>query len=347
MNQKAIKGYFYTLAIICLLTSCSNNREDTQAEESTVNQASMGIDQHITLTHQEDQNHVNVFVDGEHFTSYHYSDEFKKPILYPLITANGAVVTRGFPIKPREGEKEDHPHQVGLWLNYGDVNGLDFWNNSNAIPAERRNEYGTIHHKSINQMESGNERGELNVTKEWVNPEGEVLIIENTTYIFRGEANMRSIDRITNLRTSGDDISLKDNKEGMLGIRMARELEHPDELDEATGMYRSSEGHEGHDAWGTRAKWMSLSGEIDGDSVSVVILDHPENAGYPTYWHARGYGLFAANPLGMKEMSEGKEELNFVLDAEESITFKHRIIIYSGEKTDDSVIEMDWQDFSR
>ncbi len=347
MNQSAIKNYLYSLAIICLLASCNNNHQDIPPQESTVIHASMSEDYHISLTHEEDQNQVTVFIDDEHFTSYHYSDVFKKPILYPLITAHGKVITRGFPIEPRQGEKEDHPHQVGLWLNYGDVNGLDFWNNSNAVPADRKSEYGTIHHTSINQIESGNETGELEVTKEWVNADGEVLIIENTTYIFRGDGNRRSIDRITRLQSSGDDISLKDNKEGMIGIRMARELEHPDEHEQATGMYRSSEGREGHDAWGTRAKWMSLSGEIDGDSVSVVILDHPENVGYPTYWHARGYGLFAANPLGMKEMSEGKEELNFVLDAEDSIIFKHRILIYSGGKTDDSVIEQDWQDFIR
>ncbi|WP_199535590.1 PmoA family protein [Rhodohalobacter sp. SW132] len=346
MNRNTNR-YIHTLAIVFLLAACSQSNEDVSSEESAVNQVSMSDEYHISLVHEEDRSQIQVFIDGAHFTSYHYGNEFKKPILYPLISAGGATITRGFPIDPREGEKEDHPHQVGLWLNYGDVNGLDFWNNSNAISEERRSEYGTIHHKSINQMKSGNERGELEVTKEWVNSEGEVLLIENTTYIFSGNESMRSIDRLTNLQSSGEEVSLDDNKEGMIGIRMARELEHPDEHDEATGMYRSSEGIEGHEAWGTRAKWMSLSGEINGETVSVAILDHPDNVGYPTYWHARGYGLFAANPLGMKEMSGGEEELNFVLGAEDTLTFKHRIILYSGEETDDSVIESDWQQFIR
>lgn len=338
-------NFLSVLLIVVLFSACGENEENTELEDPTNSQTSMNLDQQINLIHQEDQKKVDVYFDGELFTAYHYTDQFKKPILYPLITANGATVTRGYPIEPRPGEREDHPHQVGIWLNYGDVNGLDFWNNSDARPAERSDEYGTIYHRSINKIESREEEGELNVSKEWVNSEGEVLLTENTTYIFRDNGDSRSIDRITNLTAAGNDVSLKDNKEGMIGIRMARELEHPDEHDDATGIYRSSEGLEGNDVWGTRAKWVNLTGQIDGTPVSVALLDHPENVGYPTYWHARGYGLFAANPLGMKEMSGGEEELNFVLSAGDSITFKHRIIINSGEEIDNSEIDTEWEDF--
>jgi len=346
MNQTTIKNsYCFTLALVFLFAACKNNSEEINLNTTTGILTSMNGDHHIDLIHDEEQERVNVYIGNELFTSYIYKDEFKKPILYPLITAHGSVVTRGFPIEPRDGEKEDHPHQVGLWLNYGDVNGLDFWNNSDARPAARKDEYGTIYHKLINGIESGDEKGKLDVTKEWTTSDGEVLLTENTTYIFRGNENARSIDRITNMHASGDDVSLKDNKEGMIGIRVARELEHPDEHDEATGMYVSSEGLKGHEVWGTRAKWVNLTGRINGEYTSVAIFDHPENIGYPTYWHARGYGLFAANPLGMKEMSGGKEELNFLLDAGKSITFKHRILIHSGEKTENSTVENAWNDF--
>ena len=83
---------------------------------------------------------VDVLVDGELFTSYVYSDTLpvlKKPVLYPLRTASGATVTRGYPLDARPGERVDHPHHIGLWFNYGDVEGLDFWNNSDVVPAER------------------------------------------------------------------------------------------------------------------------------------------------------------------------------------------------------------------
>jgi hypothetical protein len=95
------------------------------------------------------------------------------------------------------------------------------------------------------------------------------------------------------------------------------------------GDYLTSEGKKGDAAWGTRGRWCMLSATISEEPVTVAILDHPANPGYPTYWHARGYGLFAANPLGQKALSDGKEELNFALEAGKSATFRYRILILS------------------
>ena len=92
---------------------------------------------------------VDVTIDGRPFTSYMYPREEKKPYLYPLRTAKGTVVTRGWPVEPRPNERVDHPHHIGMWFNYGAVNGLDFWNNSNAIPADRAPRMGTVVHKRV------------------------------------------------------------------------------------------------------------------------------------------------------------------------------------------------------
>jgi hypothetical protein len=104
-----------------------------------------------------------------------------------------------------------------------------------------------------------------------------------------------------------------------------------------TGLYTSSEGKKGDEVWGTRGKWTILSGIIGDKPITIAILDHPNNPGYPTYWHARGYGLFAANPLGQKAMSDGKQELNFALEPRQSVTFKHRVLILSGTASADQV----------
>jgi hypothetical protein len=82
-----------------------------------------------------------------------------------------------------------------------------------------------------------------------------------------------------------------------------------------------------------------LYGKKGNDTISIAMIDHPENVGYPTYWHARGYGLFAANPLGEKAFSNGKEELNFSLKKGESVTFRFRIVINSDKQrlTNDDV----------
>jgi hypothetical protein len=309
---------------------------------------------------------LDVLVDGKPFTSYIYPDDIMKPVLYPLRTADGTPITRGWPLDPRPGERVDHPHHVGMWLNYGDVNGLDFWNNSTDIPAERKNRYGTIKHRKVNKIEADNEKAILDVTMDWQKPDGVNLLQEETRLIFNGSGNMRTIERITTLTALNEDVSFKDNKEGVIGIRLARELEHPSNKPEVftdasgratavpklnnegvSGKYRSSEGKEGDDVWATRGQWVNLTGVIASKPVSLVILDHPKNVGYPTYWHARGYGLFAANPLGQKEFSKGKEVLDFKLPAGKSVTFRYKVLIHSGSHLTNEQVSAEFNKFSK
>lgn len=309
------------------------------------------------------QQRVDVLVDGQPFTSYIYPNSIKKPVLYPLRTPNGTVVTRSFPLDTKVGERVDHPHHVGLWLNYGNVNGYDFWNNSDAVDPNGK--YGTIHHRSIVES-SGGEQGTLQVTADWITSDGDKVLEEETEFTFSAwDENTYLIDRTTTLTATDGNVSLQDNKEGMLGIRVARALEHPSDEpavftdasgvptevavmsnEGVNGLYRSSEGTEGADVWGTRARWMQLSGRVDELPSSIVILDHPDNVGFPTYWHARGYGLFAANPLGQKALSDGKDELNYRLKDGESVTFTYRIVVHAGEPMSDEAIEEVYKDFS-
>ena len=319
----------------------------------------------FAITENKAQKRVDITVDGKPFTSYIYPDELMKPVLYPLRTSKGTLITRGWPLDPRPGERVDHPHHVGMWFNYGDVNGLDFWNNSTAIPAEKKHEFGTIKHVSVNKMTANDNKAELEVTTHWQKPDGTVLIKEDTKYIFTKNGDELAIELIAKLTSLKEDVSFKDNKEGLLGIRLARELEHPSDKPEkftdangiatdvarmnnegVTGKYRSSEGIEGDDVWGTRSKWVNLNGKIGNELVSLVILDNPKNVGYPTYWHARGYGLFAANPLGQKEFSKGKEVLDYKLNAGKSVVFKYKVLISSGSNLSDNLVNTEFNKFS-
>lgn len=347
IKKTIIKPLLFTGAIIItIFLSCKSKNEESKKElETTPSQ-----EKRIKLVRYDDQKKVDVLIDGKLFTSYVYPENIKKPVLYPLITPNGTKITRKFPLESSVGERVDHPHHVGVWFNYGDVNGLDFWNNSDSIKVEKRDAYGTIKHNDIIQLKDGDEEAKLNVSMDWISPSGEVLLKETTTFIFRGKGKEYSIDRITKLTAQEKDVSFKDNKEGVLGIRVTRELEHPSDkpvvFTDAKGMptgvpvlnnegvngnYLNSEGIEGLDCWGRRSNWVNLRSEIEGEKISLVILDHKSNVGYPTYWHARGYGLFAANPLGQKEFSKGKEELNFKLSKGQSTSFKHRIIVASSD----------------
>src|SRR5438128_11315586 len=100
----------------------------------------------VRVVQNEASRRVDVFVDGQPFTSYIWPEKLKVPVLYPLRTAHGTIVTRGFPLEPRPGERVDHPHHAGFWLNYGSVNGVDFWNNSVALPPEQQSKMGTVVH---------------------------------------------------------------------------------------------------------------------------------------------------------------------------------------------------------
>jgi hypothetical protein len=92
---------------------------------------------------------------------------------------------------------------------------------------------------------------------------------------------------------------------------------------------------------------MDLYGNIGDERISLVICDHPKNQSYPTYWHARGYGLFSANPLGAKDFTQGKEELNFSIPAGKSSTFRYRVIINSGSHLTDAEINSYADDFAK
>jgi hypothetical protein len=99
------------------------------------------------------------------------------------------------------------------------------------------------------------------------------------------------------------------------------------------GNYLTSAGKRGNDAWSTRGAWCKVYGKMGADSVTVAILDYPQNPNYPTFWHARGYGLFAANPLGEKIFTNGAAAKNLQLKKGESVTFRYRILIDEGTKT--------------
>ncbi|MGH9900686.1 MAG: PmoA family protein [Pyrinomonadaceae bacterium] len=335
------------------LTACIVTTADAQRGERGVR-----------VVPNEAARRVDVFVDGRPFTSYVWPETLKVPVIYPLRTARGTVVTRGYPLEARPGERVDHPHHAGMWFNYGDVNGVDFWNNSTHLPPERQGKMGTVVHRRVTRAAGGRARGELEVETEWVMPDGRAVLRESTTFVFSAGPGLRAVDRMTTLTALEKRVVFGDSKEGVLGVRVRRELEQPSHeplvftdargrpagvkvLDNTgvSGLYRSSEGETGDAVWGTRGRWAMLAGRVGEEPVTLAILDHPKNAGFPTYWHARGYGLFAANPLGQGAFSGGREKLRFTLEPKQSVTFRHRLLILSENATPRQV-EALWRSFT-
>jgi hypothetical protein len=318
----------------------------------------------ITLVDNSQARKVEVLYNGKLLTAYCYFDSTEKPILFPVKTVSGVTLTRGYPIAPRTGERTDHPHHAGLWFNYESVNGLDFWNNSSAIPSERKHLYGSIKHQKVISSGSRGNQATLKTLSHWVDQKGNVLLEEVTTFSFKVAGKDFIIDRASTLQAVADEVVFKDVKDGTLGVRVARSLEMPSNQkdkfvdsqgnettvpalnsDGVSGMYINREGVKGDEVWSTKSPWAQLYGVTENKRVSLTIIDHPSNPGYPTYWHARGYGLFAANPLGRKIFSEGKEEMNLTLKKGQTSSFVYRVVVHEGDALNNQEVDKIMADF--
>ncbi|MEP6927690.1 MAG: PmoA family protein [Ginsengibacter sp.] len=296
------------------------------------------------------ENKINIFIGNKLFTSFLYPDSLEKPVLCPVHAADGTIVTRGFPLNNQPGDPTDHPHHIGIWFTFENVNGLDFWNNSYAIPKEKKHLYGWIRTGHILEI-SGGTKGILSYHANWVNQQKDVLLEETTRLEFSGTIHQRIIDRLTILKAD-TTVLFTDAKDGLYGIRLAHALQIPTDKDQefkddkgnvtiikggtdhvANGNYLTSEGRHGDSAWSTRGRWCKVYGKMGKDSISITIIDNPKNPNYPTFWHARGYGLFSANPLGEKIFTNGKSFRNLQLQKGESVSFRFRIIIDEGKKS--------------
>ena len=346
-----IQSFLIILVTVFLSFSCGTKSGDGQLPR-------------MEFINHEAEKKLDVLVDGKLFTSFCWPDNVYKPILYPVITSGGTEITRGFPLNPREGERNDHIHQVGIWLNYGNVNGIDFWGNGYRGIKEPNG--GVIKHLNIERLESRNGEGSFVSAEEWLSPAGKKVLTEKTEYHFMAKGPTRIIDRITTLKAGDSTVLFKDTKEGMFGIRVARQLELPSKegvilLDSlgnpslekdtlnsgVTGNYSSSEGISGDAVWGTRNDWVLLSGVKDNTQVTFGIFDNPKNPGYPAYAHARGYGLFAVNNLGQNSYDPKQEKKSLTIEKGQSITLYHRFYVQSGSELTTENANKIFKEFSK
>lgn len=320
--------------------------------------------QNVKVVNDKKVNKIDVFIGDKFFTAFCYPENIEKPFLFPVNAPDGTVITRGYPLVPRKGERVDHPHHIGLWFNHGNVNGLDFWNNSSAIPVTEKEKYGHIVVKKIVRAKSG-KKGTIEVLNDWKDNNGKTILSERTVYIFSGERDRWLIDHISTLTATEEDVIISDCKEGMFAIRVDRAFEQPaneplvftdangkptevkvTDNTGVTGMYHSSNRKSGDAVWGTRNSWVVLTGTKAGIPISLAIFDNPLNPGFPAYSHARGYGLFSVNNLGQKSYDPSKEQVIFTIKKGESLKLVHRFCVQSGREISTSEAEEIFKSFS-
>lgn len=278
----------------------------------------------------EGENQIDVLVDGKPLTSYRWGGSLTKPVLYPLFTPAGIKVTRGFPFEKVEGEAIDHPHHTGLFFTYDQVNGNGFWNNTIFPPR--------IVHTAVQEMYGGKE-GVLATESLWLDKKETPLLQEKRRMVFIPGDSEVAIDFSIRLTALVDSVVFEDTKEGMFAVRVAHWLREEDQ----TGQYLSSNGDIGEKAvWGKRAEWVRLAGQKEGQKVGIVIMHHPSSVNFPTFWHARAYGLFSANPLGQYVFETARgvpnaKPFRLTLKKGESALFRFRVILYDGLRSAEEI----------
>lgn len=288
----------------------------------------------FTVAKQEQQ--VTINIDGELFTRYILKSG-NKPILWPVIGPTGKELTRRFPMEEGvEGERNDHKHHRSLWFTHGEVRFAD--QNSGTSFWHEEKKSGKIVHREFLKVAGGDE-ATIVTRNDWVNDRDERLMSDVRTIKFAADEERRWIDfdiTLTNDNEEEKSIVFGDTKEGSFGVRVAgsMKVEARKENDEKRGgTIINSLGDKNGDAWGKKSSWVDYHGPVDNEVLGIAILNHPSSFRFPTYWHVRTYGLFAANVFGIHNFENSNEkDGSHTLDPGKEITFRYRVLLHKGDE---------------
>ncbi len=247
------------------------------------------------------------------------------PVVWPIIGPTGKPMTRAYPMAEGPAERKDHPHHRSLWFNHGDVNGLSFWHKE------------AIRHREFVKVASG-QQAVIVAINDWIAPDGKKVCEDQRTLTFGAEGASRFIDFEIVVKATNGPVKFGDTKEGSFGVRVAGTMK----VDaKQGGRIVNSEGQVDKDAWGKPAAWVDYQGPVDGQTVGVAILNHPSSFRYPTYWHVRTYGLFAANPFGLHNFKGAKEvDGSHTIEPGGSMTLRYRVLLHTGDEKQGKVAEV-------
>ena len=275
----------------------------------------------VEFTVDQDDDGVTVRVDGQLFTRYLIRSG-AKPILWPLVGPTGKPVTRSFPMTAAgPNERADHVHHRSFWFTHGDVNGTDFWLESKP--------HGTILHRAFEKVEGGDQAVIIS-RNDWIAPSKERICSDLRSFVFCANADCRWIDFDIVISAIDMPVKFGDTKEGCFGIRVAGDMKV--EGNDASRIVNSA-GNVDADAWGKQASWVDYHGIVDGETLGIAVMNHPRSFRFPTYWHVRTYGLFAANPFGLHNFKNSNEfDGSHTLQPGESIALYYRILLHKGDE---------------
>ncbi|MFI5459618.1 MAG: PmoA family protein [Isosphaerales bacterium] len=259
-----------------------------------------------------------VELDQRLLTAYHV-DAGNKPFFFPLIGPTGAPYTRAYPMETVAGEDHDHPHQRSCWFTHGNVNGVDFW-------GEAKNS-GTIRETDRSIVVEGPVMGRLATKDDWQGPDARRVCRDERVATFYRTKNARIFDFEIKLHATDGPVTFHDTKEGMFGLRVASSM---DVTRRKGGKITNAEGLTDEKAWGQASPWVDYIGPVNDKTVGIAVFNHPGSFRFPTTWHVRPYGLFAANPFGWHDFGKS-EKGDYTIPAGQTIAFRYRVILHEGE----------------
>jgi Methane oxygenase PmoA len=283
------------------------------------------------------ESRVDVLIGGKAFTTFHFDPAVAKPYLSPVRSARGTIVTRRFPmVSDIAGEDRDEPHQRALFFAHGDINGFDFWGEA-AFPRwsdHPASTFGRTVFRSLDELSGGLDRGRLRAIFDLATPAG-TIAEETQSYVFGGDDEVRTIDCEFAIHATRGPVTMGDTKEGTFAIRVAKALDSP------PGHMLNANGASGQKAiWGKRAEWVDYYGRVGDEDVGVALFDHPRNPRAPTYWHARAYGLLAANPFGVRQFTgDRRQDGRYTIGPGETLVLRYRVLIHHGDPSQAQVAE--------
>ena len=301
----------------------------------------------ISATAKVDEGAKKVVVEigGKRFTELVYGGRMK-PVYFPIIGPGENVMVRQWPMLGAAlGEEQDHPHHRGLWFAHGSVNGVDFW--------KETPDAGRIMLLGVPEILAGQGTVTVRTRESWRRPDGTEVMTSMTEVTCGadvaeqgvaagkdGEAD-RFLDYVVTMTAGAGAVVFGDTKEGTMALRTSAVLNLKGPVAQGTAM--TSEGKSGAAAWGSHARWVDYSAPMTGGVTGVACFDHPSNLRHPTTWHARDYGLLAANPFGLHDFQNQPAGAgDFVLKKGETLTLRYRWLFHR-KATAEAGIEARWQ----
>jgi hypothetical protein len=265
---------------------------------------------------------VEILIGGRPLTTFHFHTQWDKPFLYPIRTPSGAVLSRGWPVEPRESDERDHAWHRGIWYGHGDINGEDFWREKPDRTTARLVMDGAP------KISSGG-KGTMEITLAMIGAKGNRLGTIGERYQFRRESDYILMDSVISVATDrGMALRFGDTDDGGFGFRLATEFrqDRGAELINSDGLAGTEK------IWGKPARWVKYTATINGKRAGVAVLDHPSNLRHPTGWHARGYSLCSANPFATGSFAKDKSrDGSYTLPAGQTLALRYLVVVFDGD----------------